>query len=275
MKNSNKKLQPNIMIYQIILGFAGTILVAYFGYLGIRTQVETPIRATQTAEAKLTELASSVNSNETATVIPTVTAMLKNTPVTGRDLFIEDFSKGSQYWELGTEDSDCKTASLSIANNVLHWQLTAKMDCKLAMGYPKLPISSNIDLEATFNLINSNSKGIIEYGLIFRRTDYGSYRFYISTIGNYALFKYIAPEDKSIKLIDWAAPSTPININSENKLRVLAIKDSIRIYINDNLVGDIIDNTFSSGQVDVVANMEEGEKLTLDISSFKLEILPP
>ena len=33
--------------------FLGVIIVAYFGYLGIRTQTETPIQATQTAEAKL------------------------------------------------------------------------------------------------------------------------------------------------------------------------------------------------------------------------------
>ncbi len=263
-----RKPQANLMMYQIILGFAGTILVAYFGYLGIKTQVETPIRATQTAEAKLTEFAPKVNLDATAMITPAV-----NASPPAHEIFVETFSKGSQYWELGTKDDDSKTASLSIANNALRWQLTAKTGCVTAMGYPNLPISSNIDIEATFNLINST--GMIEYGLIFRRTDNGSYRFYISTNGRYALIKYSGLEKKSIELIDWTAPSTPINIDSENRLRVLAIKDSIRIYINGNLVGDVIDNTLASGQVDVLARIDEGEKLTLDISSFKLEVLPP
>ena len=41
------------------LTFLGAVLVAYFGYLGIRSQIEIPIKATQTAEARSTLVAQS------------------------------------------------------------------------------------------------------------------------------------------------------------------------------------------------------------------------
>ena len=45
------------VIAAAVIGLCGTIIVAYFGYLGIRTQIEEPIDATSTAEARLTALA--------------------------------------------------------------------------------------------------------------------------------------------------------------------------------------------------------------------------
>jgi len=41
------------VIAAAIIGLCGAIIVAYFGYLGIRAQIEEPIHATQTAQAKL------------------------------------------------------------------------------------------------------------------------------------------------------------------------------------------------------------------------------
>jgi hypothetical protein len=55
--------------------FLGVIIAAYVGYLGIRSQTEIPIQATQTAEARLTENANVVTMVllETATIPPSST----------------------------------------------------------------------------------------------------------------------------------------------------------------------------------------------------------
>lgn len=57
MGKDKKSSSTIVTILQIALPVLGTIAVAYFGYLGLKLQVETPIHATQTAEAKLTAIA--------------------------------------------------------------------------------------------------------------------------------------------------------------------------------------------------------------------------
>lgn len=52
-KDEGKKTENNFP-WKEILAFLGVIIAAYIGYLGIRLQIEIPIQATQTAEAKLT-----------------------------------------------------------------------------------------------------------------------------------------------------------------------------------------------------------------------------
>jgi len=75
MEHDDKPSQTNLLFLQILLGFAGTIIVAYLGYLGVRATVETPIHATQTAEAKST----SIFPTATAVVVATATLMPENT----------------------------------------------------------------------------------------------------------------------------------------------------------------------------------------------------
>ncbi|NOT06490.1 MAG: hypothetical protein HOP27_18005 [Anaerolineales bacterium] len=57
MEKNDKPSQNNILLLQILLGFAATVIVAYLGFRGVLVTVETPIHATQTAEAKLTSTA--------------------------------------------------------------------------------------------------------------------------------------------------------------------------------------------------------------------------
>jgi hypothetical protein len=72
MSKKNKPSSTSLP-WKELLAFLGMIIVAYLGYLGIRTQIETPIQATQTAEAKLAAQLSPTASLFTPTVItPTV-----------------------------------------------------------------------------------------------------------------------------------------------------------------------------------------------------------
>jgi hypothetical protein len=53
MGQIDKASPTNPLPWKEILAFLGMILAAYIGYLGVRSQVEIPIQATQTAESKL------------------------------------------------------------------------------------------------------------------------------------------------------------------------------------------------------------------------------
>lgn len=60
-----------------LIGVIGVGFTAYFGYLGIRTQIEEPIKATQTAEAAQAQIEVPIN----ATLTQTPTAAPTNTPL--------------------------------------------------------------------------------------------------------------------------------------------------------------------------------------------------
>jgi hypothetical protein len=70
MGQSDKTSSTSAFPWKEFLAFLGVILAAYIGYLGIRSQIEIPIKATQTAEAKLTLIAQMPEGNN-ATSSPT------------------------------------------------------------------------------------------------------------------------------------------------------------------------------------------------------------
>lgn len=257
-------LSPTIRFFSIVIGM---------GLISASLWISNPnidVSNTPTLPALSTQVLT-VNTNPPVTT-PTVSTIQEVTPNLPSDSFTEDFSKGSQYWALGTKESEYSTRSLSIVNNILRWQVVAKQDINVVMGYPKLPVVSNFDMEATLKFVNGSDT--VEYGFLFRRTDAGSYRFEISN-GSFSLQKYSAQDNTTINLLDWTTPSKPMDLYGENKLRVYAKGNIIRVYINDLLVGDVIDNSFTTGVVDIIAFFLEGEKLTLDVSSFKLTLLTP
>jgi hypothetical protein len=57
MSQSDKASSTGGFPWKELLVLLGVLITAYFGYLGIRSQIEIPIHATQTAEANLTALA--------------------------------------------------------------------------------------------------------------------------------------------------------------------------------------------------------------------------
>jgi len=75
MGQSDKSSSTNTVPWKELLAFFGVAIAAYIGYLGIRSQTEIPIQATQTAEARLANQTQSpslptVASNETL-LVPT------------------------------------------------------------------------------------------------------------------------------------------------------------------------------------------------------------
>jgi ABC-type transport system substrate-binding protein len=84
----------------IILGFLGTVLVAYLGYLGTRSPIEIPIRVTQTVEARLTQ-AANINPSEVVlniTETPEVTQIPSSTSLPGLETLPLDMLGKSIPW---------------------------------------------------------------------------------------------------------------------------------------------------------------------------------
>jgi hypothetical protein len=78
MGNDGAKKTESDFPWKEVLAFLGVIIAAYIGYIGIRAQIEIPIHATQTAEAKPTSVLLDTptpvsSSTATLSIYPTVT----------------------------------------------------------------------------------------------------------------------------------------------------------------------------------------------------------
>ena len=82
MKQRNKTSSTSTFPWKEVLAFTGVLLAAYFGYLGIRSQIEIPIQATQTAEARIINTATGATaSTPTFTPGPALVTAASSPPV--------------------------------------------------------------------------------------------------------------------------------------------------------------------------------------------------
>ena len=68
----NDKSPSYAFPWKEILGVISVVLVAYIGYLGIRSQIEIPIQATQTAQANITTIIASPTIDPTMILTPAI-----------------------------------------------------------------------------------------------------------------------------------------------------------------------------------------------------------
>ena len=83
MGNVEPKKSESNFPWKEVLTLLGVIIAAYIGYLGVRSQIEIPIQATQTAEAKLTLAAlTAVSLSVTPSPFPTTDLALATDTLT-------------------------------------------------------------------------------------------------------------------------------------------------------------------------------------------------
>jgi hypothetical protein len=109
----NEKTSSSTFPWKEILAFLGVIIAAYIGYLGIRSQIEIPIQATQTAEAKLTLAAQEI---VTPTYPVTMTPSVTDIEGLQADLLSEDCINSKTWFSLDGEISNQGSNCLSLDN---------------------------------------------------------------------------------------------------------------------------------------------------------------
>jgi hypothetical protein len=137
MEQNDKPSQNNILLLQILLGFAATVIAAYLGYQGVLATIETPIHATQTAEARVTAISPSA----TTIIVATETPILENTApvVTETPMFVpatliahpttsgliislpmlQELSSIPNIWDLVNENNPTSPTTLTYSTSVL------------------------------------------------------------------------------------------------------------------------------------------------------------
>jgi hypothetical protein len=95
-------------------------------------------------------------------------------------------------------------------------------------------------------------------GVLFRYQDEDNFYYYrISPDGSYSLVLYHAGERQV--LIDWTEAPEIKSRNQVNHLRVEAVGDRIRMFVNDKLLAEVSDDTFAKGEIALaVSTFEKG-----------------
>ena len=187
------------------------------------------------------------------------------------DVFEENFAEGPIYFSPHEVDNDKLASSASITDGVFRWQITDRIGATDILT-PALPVLSDFELETTLNLVYKSGSAV-GLGVGFRSTDSGTYYFLIYNT-QYHLVKYFSQEKKYIDLIPWTY-SEAIKLNEPNRLRVRALGGSMRLFINDVLVANPVDDTFSTGKILIAVSLQQGDTMILDVKSFKVTVLTP
>jgi hypothetical protein len=104
-------------------------------------------------------------------------------------------------------------------------------------------------------------------GLIFHYQD--DKNFYIYSIdgeGRYELDVY--KDDELIPLIEWTESSAINPVGESNTLRVETSGDTIRLYVNDELLDEISDSTIANGKAALVVNTFDDPNVTVSFDNL-------
>lgn len=133
----------------------------------------------------------------------------------------------------------------------------------------------NLYLEATFKTISCS--GDDQYGLVFRAPTYGDgygYYFGITCSGSYYL---LAWSSSKVKMVVDTAPDSHIlaGANQQNRIGVMAINDSIKLYINGVLVKEISDSSLKDkGYIGGFVSAVDDSNFTVHMQEISSWTLP-
>jgi hypothetical protein len=106
------------------------------------------------------------------------------------------------------------------------------------------------------------------YCLVYRENDSGIYLLMACDDQYYTVDLFY--EDEWENLIEWTKTSA-IRAGEVNNLAVKAVGSNFEFFINDQLVGSVVDDTLSSGDVGVAISVNEGDVATLEFDDFILQ----
>lgn len=182
-------------------------------------------------------------------------------------LLTDDFSRNVNGWPEGEgEANDYMDNEWEFDNGQLKWHVTAKDTNLYWMAWPELQEVS--DFYVSLDVQKAEGPTSNDLGLFFRQAGDGDfYTFNLNdSTGEYSI--YLVDADDWTALVDWTS-STAVRIGRVNKLAVAAQGDRLRFYINDRLVEDLTDGTFTSGSLGITISTYDVN----DVATFTFDNL--
>jgi hypothetical protein len=165
-------------------------------------------------------------------------------PGVAKPLFREEFVLGQTgAWDLESDDSGSTT--------IVPEQLLIEINEPQLVQYATLtePVLSDFSLEVDGRILSGSPQS--SYGILFRMQGPEQfYRFEVTGDGTYILERHEEGGGRALFMGDWL-DSAFINqgINAVNRLGIDAQGPSISLFVNGELIEQVADNAYSSGQI--------------------------
>lgn len=216
---------------------------------------------------------------QTETVIPTSTA----TP----DLVsrFPEYVQEALNWAVYFEDDFADPSGLWITGELLPhyrceigdaqylWHIDLSEEDREERIFSNLaPTWINIrDLSISINTMIKDGCPDTAYGVAFRHYNHEAYVFTIRGDSfRLSTYNFLFNEETANPIVDWT-PSDAINSGEMNELGITANGTNITLMINREIVADIRDETFTSGDVRLVLDLSaSGDHATLVVNDFSL-----
>lgn len=222
----------------------------------------TPV-ITQTALPSSTP---SPRSQPTATVLPPTATATVEARLPEGTLLLEDFSEPSNGWELqATEEYELECVEGE-------YRVTVHVPELAAWGRPPSAY------EFTDFVIEVDARQVIgpedgDYGLVVRSK--GESDFYLFVVSShYGIYSVQMCQDETwTDLAEWTE-SDAVNREGEvNRLKVECLGETMRFYVNGELLTEVVDSTYRSGNVGLLAETFEAGGLVVRFDNVRVQVL--
>lgn len=183
-------------------------------------------------------------------------------PVVLRDFYNEPANN----WELAdnTDDRFAK-GTLDISGGKYRWDVTANEG--FIWWSLALNDTSTSDFYAAVAARQVSGAPDAAYGLIFHHDGDNYYYFQISDTGQYSVYLYYLEEWTALR--EWTE-NAAIEPEDVNRLAVAAEGDRFRFFINDQLGGEVEDDTIPGGNAGVAVQVyNAGEAAVFEFDNFE------
>lgn len=207
------------------------------------------------------------------TVTPTVTTPPGDPKLTlGNPGFFDTFSNGTAFG-LAAEPYQDDAVLIKVENESMQFISNKTNGGKRWRLTSRNPL--NFYLEGTFNTVSCS--GDDTYGLVFRAPTYGDgigYYFGITCGGYFYLQSQTDSGTNSV--VTWTADSNIISGSGKvNRIGVMAVNSSVKLYVNGNLVKEVIDSAISDkGYIGAYSAAYEDPGFTVRLDEISLWTLP-
>jgi serine/threonine-protein kinase len=182
-------------------------------------------------------------------------------PTGGSVLFQDDFSSASSGWDTGTSEN----GSVSYSNGVYKISVTSIDYVIWGNAYQNF---SDTVITVDARVLSATGEG--DFGFMCRYQDNGNfYALELSEDGYYAIWKYQGGEFYA--LVEWTpSASVPVGSNWMN-IKAACVGNTLSLAVNDVFLVEVQDNSFSSGDIALMAGTWTKAGLVLEFDNLVVQ----
>jgi hypothetical protein len=172
----------------------------------------------------------------------------------------DKFGPNVNMWPVGKDTDAYADTEMEIRYGALRWSLNAHQGF-YAYEEPQF-ISSQHNFYLQTNVRQTNSPLDSNYGVTFRGNGWNQYYFAINDVGKVLVYKHADNEDHLWENLFWT-DSAIAQPGKYNELIVIAQDSHFTFCVNQQMVGEMTDDSYISGYVGIGANLHQAKEETL------------